>query len=336
MTPKQHLLTLYTRTPLHVGSGSSVDVVDLPIMRERITGFPIIPASSLKGVLLQRGRELRPSSATVPKDRAKKPKEILHPDNQLLFGAINSEGEGEDEKQLSHAGCVQIMEAKILAFPVRSLAGCFAWLTCPSVLRRFQRDTGQLTEIKDGNTLPLSIPEVIVDRVIAGKDLHVPQQNIVVFEEYALERNDAAAALDALAGALAGLCDDEIWTGPLDAATPRQPAKTGGVFTRLAIVSDETFQHFVTTCTEVVTRIAIDPATRTVAGKALFNQENVPCETLFYSVLTVLPARTGRGGPEADTALARLLPTEPPLLLQIGGDETTGHGLCACRRTSLA
>ena len=50
---KRHLLTLYTRTPLHVGSGTSVDVVDLPIMRERITGFPVIPSTSLKGVLLQ-------------------------------------------------------------------------------------------------------------------------------------------------------------------------------------------------------------------------------------------------------------------------------------------
>jgi hypothetical protein len=41
---KRHLLTLYTRTPLHAGSGASVDVVDLPIMRERITGFPVVPS----------------------------------------------------------------------------------------------------------------------------------------------------------------------------------------------------------------------------------------------------------------------------------------------------
>jgi CRISPR type III-B/RAMP module RAMP protein Cmr4 len=72
---KRHLLTLYTRTPLHVGSGTSVDVVDLPIMRERITGFPVIPASSLKGVLLQRGREVWPSTWTEPKKPNEKPKE---------------------------------------------------------------------------------------------------------------------------------------------------------------------------------------------------------------------------------------------------------------------
>ena len=49
MTTK--LLTIFTRTPLHVGCGSSVGAVDLPVIRERHTRFPIIPGSSLKGVL---------------------------------------------------------------------------------------------------------------------------------------------------------------------------------------------------------------------------------------------------------------------------------------------
>jgi len=36
-------------TPLHVGSGSDLGVVDMPIQRESHTGFPKIEASSLKG-----------------------------------------------------------------------------------------------------------------------------------------------------------------------------------------------------------------------------------------------------------------------------------------------
>src|SRR5208337_1926132 len=95
--------------------------------------------------------------------------------NQLLFGAVNSEGEGENRKQVSNAGCVQIMEAKILAFPVRSLAGCFAWLTCPAALERFQRDTGRKVAIP---------PRVDKDCVVAGADLVVDSR--VVLEEYAL------------------------------------------------------------------------------------------------------------------------------------------------------
>src|SRR5439155_14129022 len=110
---KRHLLTLYTRTPLHVGSGTSVDVVDLPIMRERITSFPVIPASSLKGVLLQAARE------KWGDPRAKFPP----PEARLLFGTadedeLDANGQPVKDangkaKKLIYAGCVQIMEAKI-------------------------------------------------------------------------------------------------------------------------------------------------------------------------------------------------------------------------------
>ena len=46
---KTRILYLFTRTPLHVGAGSSVGAIDQPVQRERHTGFPVIPASSLKG-----------------------------------------------------------------------------------------------------------------------------------------------------------------------------------------------------------------------------------------------------------------------------------------------
>ena len=45
------MLYLYVETPLHAGSGSSVGVVDLPIQRERVTGYPVVQASGLKGKL---------------------------------------------------------------------------------------------------------------------------------------------------------------------------------------------------------------------------------------------------------------------------------------------
>jgi hypothetical protein len=102
MNAMQHLFTLYTRSPLHVGSGTSVDVVDLPIMRERVTGFPVIPATSLKGVLLQRAREVFEDGKHV---RSKD----IPAAAKILFGNLTSEGEGDEKKQKSNAGCVQIM-----------------------------------------------------------------------------------------------------------------------------------------------------------------------------------------------------------------------------------
>ncbi len=300
----QHLLTIYTRTPLHVGTGTSVDVIDLPIMRERITGFPVIPASSLKGVLLQLARE------TFENGKYARSSEIPE-EAKILFGAI--EGKGENQK--SNAGCIQIMEGKILVFPVRSLAGCFAWLTCPTALKRFQRDTRRTFDI----------PPVDKDRVVAGAELIVNNQ--VVLEEYALELQPNSSGQAAkLAAELKDLCNDPLWGSKLAL--------------RIALVHDENFQHFVTTCTEVVARIAIDPETRTVKGAsgegggALFNQENVPCETLFYTVLTVLPPRR-KADKDPSELLAKLLPSENPIILQIGGDETTGHGLCETKRIEL-
>lgn len=294
---KKHLLTLYTRTPLHVGCGTSVDVVDLPIMRERITKFPVIPGSSLKGVLLQAAREHFENGTHA------RSKDGLPAEAKLLFGAIEKEGDTHN----SNAGCVQIMEAKLLAFPVRSLAGCFAWITCPAVLERYKRDTGSSFEV----------PQPEKDKVIAGSDLTAG--NHVVLEEYALAM-EAGKSISAVAAALKDSTQDPLWTANLEK--------------RLAIVHDENFQHFVTTCTEVVTRVKIDPRTRTVDGGALFNQENVPCEALFYSVLSVLAPRRPGSEDDPNTFLTSLLEKNPTL--QIGGDETTGHGLCETQLKTLA
>src|ERR1017187_241015 len=289
---KRHLLTFYTRTPLHVGSGTSVDVVDLPIMRERITGFPVIPSTSLKGVLREEARQKLGEETT-----------------RLLFGEDRQPS--EKEGIASHAGGVQIIEAKLLAFPVRSLAGCFAWLTCPTALRRFQRATG----------LSVTIPEPQPEHLIAGSDWLVAGRNEVVLEEYALSLQPGAAlnAASETAKGLHGLTADLLWQEELGK--------------RLAIVHDENFQHFVTSCTEVVARIAIDPSTRTNAGGALFNQENIPCEALFYSVLHVLPARKPGANGDLRQHLVNLLADAK--VIQIGGDETTGHGLCETKLQPL-
>src|SRR5439155_466845 len=40
----------------------------------------------------------------------------------------------------AHAGALSLTDARMLAFPVRSLRGVFAWVTCPAVLERLNRD----------------------------------------------------------------------------------------------------------------------------------------------------------------------------------------------------
>ncbi|RMD58772.1 type III-B CRISPR module RAMP protein Cmr4, partial [Candidatus Parcubacteria bacterium] len=45
------LMFLHALSPLHAGTGQGVGAIDLPIAREKGTEIPIVPGSSLKGVL---------------------------------------------------------------------------------------------------------------------------------------------------------------------------------------------------------------------------------------------------------------------------------------------
>ena len=317
----KHLLTLYTRSPLHVGSDTSVDVVDLPIRRERITHFPVIPDTSLKGVLRQEARDFAASESG-------KAKGFTLAVTDALFGAKDDPQKDEKGNDVLHAGCVQIMEAKLLAFPVRSLSGCFAWLTCPAALRRFHLDTATLVQNVNGTVKPIEIasPEADKALVTSKSIVIVPGKKEVVFEEYALDvmckASDSKKELDTE-------CADAVASvlGPLCANSLLKES----IAQRLAILSDEQFQHFVATCTEIVARIVIDPVKRTNTN--LFNQENVPCETLFYTVLRLFPARKPGATANLDSHLVTLL--GQATLLQIGGDETTGHGLCGVHCKAL-
>ena len=105
-------------TPLHNGSGEGLGIIDNPILRERTTQFPIIQASSIKGVLRDSYEERGSSDERGPIDF------------DMLFGP--SPGNGE-----KHSGAISFGDGQILAFPVRSVRGCFAWITSPHVLWRF-------------------------------------------------------------------------------------------------------------------------------------------------------------------------------------------------------
>jgi CRISPR-associated protein Cmr4 len=146
---KNRILYVFTRTPLHVGAGSSIGAIDQPVQRERHTGFPIIPGSSVKGVLRDHLRALG--------------KEVLDD----LFGK-------GDENENFTAGKISFGEARLLAFPVRSAKGAFALATSSLALQRFARDAG----------LKNPVPSAPADMTcLAGSKL-VFEKKGVVLEEY--------------------------------------------------------------------------------------------------------------------------------------------------------
>lgn len=283
MTTK--LLTIFTRTPLHVGCGSSVGAVDQPVARERHTGFPVIPGSAIKGVLADLWNE----TVVDPKDANGKRKIVRSKEGCALFG--------NDDTKNPSAGKLLVGEGKLLAFPVRSAKGAFAWLTCPCALNRFTRDTDATFQIPTFEDTTSAV-------VAQDSALCLKGKSKVVFEEYPLT---ASATLDAaLVDAFKKLSDDPVWQNE--------------VATHLAVVSDELFQYFAENACEIAQHNRIDDETGVVANGALFSQENVPSETIFYSVMNAQ---------EADP-LAQLESklNEEKNLLQIGADVTTGLGWC--------
>ena len=165
-------LTLFTRTPLHIGCGSSVGAVDQPILRERATGLPVIPGSALKGVLADLFLENN--------DRTEVGKRLLGED---------------DDKAKAKRGMLLVGEARLVAFPIRSAKQGFAWLTSPLLLQR-------LFPTED-----LNLPEVKDDTVCCNAALCV--SNKAIFEEYALARTDVFPP--ALQEKLRGLSTNRLW-----------------------------------------------------------------------------------------------------------------------------
>jgi CRISPR-associated protein Cmr4 len=100
----------------------------------------------------------------------------------------------------------------------------------------------------------------------------------------------------------------------------------------LCLLSDDDFTLFVRHATEVVARIGLDRDSKTAAKGALFYQELLPAESLLYSVVMAEASRAGGDQRKPATDVFRLF-TEKYLrsVLQVGGDETVGRGICSVR-----
>lgn len=283
------ILFLHALTPIHPGSGTAIGVVDLPVQRERHTDWPLIPGSALKGVLRDACR-----------------------------------GNGQDEQDLfvvfgpdtvdahAHAGALSLTDARPLAFPVRSLSGVFAWVTCPAVLDRLNRDLAI-----SGRTTLGDIPEIAPGQ--AALDVQSPllvEGNKVVLEEFDFTR--VGEAQEVLEWFGANISDDQ--------ATGSRMRKN------TVVLSDDDFTHFVRHATEVMARIGLDYQTKTVKGGALFYEEFLPAETVFYSLALATKSRRADRDMRPDQVFDYLEKTVPlPHIIQIGADETIGKGLCAAR-----
>lgn len=334
------MLYLYVETPLHAGSGTSLGVVDLPVQRERVTNYPMVQSSGIKGKLRAEAYEWQPF---VQKKDALKPAELAQlqqdpawrekPEDQrkqeaekrarkkaakelgleVVFGPESDEAD-------EHAGAFTPGDARLLLFPVRSLLGVFAWTTSKDVLARFCRDAKpaglQLTWQATGPTVEGAA------LVAAGNE--VGADGKVVLEEFAFDaKEDPQVKVIAEWLATHALPQDgeyAYWREKL----PKS----------LIILPENAFRDFTQFSTEVINRIRLERETKTAAGGALWSEEHLPTDTLLYTPLFATRPRGDKAPQGWQRNAQKVMDFVKNLNLdriQLGGDETVGRGLVKLR-----
>ena len=291
MFEQQSALFFYAVSPVHMGAGSAVGVIDNPIQRERHTRHPSFAGSGIKGAV-------RHGFAALGGDAAFA---------DALFGPDADSGD-------LHAGAVSFGDAQIVAFPVRCLRNGFVYATCGQALARAQRLLGMA-----GIAAPWQPPAPAEGRcaigntgLLSGGKLHLE----------AFEYQPQAGTEPQVQKIGRWLADQALPPGEGHAYFRDKLA------TDLVVLSDTDFSYFTEYATLVESHVRIDHETGTASSRGLFYTENLPPESVLLAPMMASATRTGRGQQTAAGAVMHLLKTAlHGKTLQIGGDATTGRGL---------
>jgi CRISPR-associated protein Cmr4 len=288
----------YAITPVRMGAGTALGLIDNPIQREVHTNHPVLAGSGLKGAMRHRAER---SWGDESKD--------------TVFGIF-----GPDSKEASDfAGAVSITDGVLVAFPVRCLKQGWIYATSASALARAAR----LLEVGDSGTSPWeAIPQDGDKALAASTEPAVEGRLILEAFEFPVEKHEAVekAAAWLAANALPGGDGHEFFCEKLK----RQ----------LVVLPEYAFGHFVERATVVEPHVRIDDTTGTADGGGLFYTENLPPESLMLALLMASDVRSGRAnGIKTATDVVKAVIDGvngagglDKQLLQIGGDATTGRG----------
>jgi len=279
----QRAFFIQALSPLHPGTGQAQGVIDLPIARLRGTGIPYLPGSSIKGVL----RDAYDRDGADPATK-KLANEVFGPPVDL----------GPDDARFS--GAVAFGDARLLALPVRSFHGTFAWVTSPLLLQLAQRDLSWEIGIPGGSSPRsrewIGLTETSI--LAANGKVFLEDIDCSVRKEEQVSVTDWAKRL----GSLVLAPDTALFAE------------------RFAVVDDETMTFLWESCTQVDARVRIDRDRGVVQDGALWYEESLPAETLLLGVVVVI---------KRDKDPTRFLDfclKNPPPALQFGGKATVGRG----------
>ena len=296
------LLGIRAESYVHVGVGQAFGDVDLPVVREAATGFPVIPGSALKGSL--RRAHWRHLGGETGEDGAAK----IYDDEKMLFGTTDAA-----------AGGLIIGDAQIVFLPMRCLGEAFVLLTCPLLLNRacrsFKRTGKEFPFNLAGDLQALTGHE-------ADKDaLYGQGSQLLMIEELPFD----GSAVGAIPSCMAKQMPEFI-----KALLPEADAHEAQTLaSRVAIVQDEIFSYFTRFALPVRTRNSLDEVTKIVKDGFLWSEEYVPPESILMAVIADRDWSDEATDPLGK--LASLINDGLKGFLQIGGNETVGQGIVSMR-----
>src|SRR5437660_8822914 len=290
------LTFLHALSPLHAGTGQEAGIIDLPIAREKATGLPFLPGSSLKG-------SIRASYDMQDPDQARECRKVFGPD----VG---------DQVEHGHASSVQFSDQRLLLLPIRSLAGSVAWVTSPYVLRRLARD------IEDADlALPKEPVPAVQDEensIVTSNQSKLLVDSSVYLEDLELKHSqfDESPAANAWASWIA------------ERVFPGDPSWQTTLKERFCIIHDDVFSFVLDTATEITARIKLKAEAKIVEDGGLWYEEALPTETILSGIVLVAPTKAADIRP---TRVFEILENRTQKTLQFGGKATVGRGLCRVR-----
>lgn len=208
-----------------------------------------------------------------------------------------------------YGSAIMVSDARLVLFPVRSLTSQFKWVTCPAVLTRLYEDMQRFGFSPDK---PESLGKIAKGEAITVND----DTNDVFLEEYRF--SISKETMNNIIKLLVALIKRE----GIEKSLTEQ----------LLIVNNDDFSYLVQHATPVNAHIAIDSATKTVTGGALWYEETLPPETLLYIGISAADARDDSALKAEDVlkGVTGMFIEKP--WLQMGGNETVGMGWCAVKK----
>jgi CRISPR-associated protein Cmr4 len=287
------LLFTHALSPLHAGTGQGVGVIDLPIAREKATGIPYLPGSSVKGTL---------------RDLCKDP---------LKEAAFGPETNRADE----FAGAAQFADQRLLLLPTRSLSGTFAWITSPYLLRRFLRDA-QDADSSHAAIIAPTVPDkkCLVVKADVGAQVGTKLKvKVGTVDKVVLEDLDLELTEDQLASQWAAKIGNDIFDDP---AWRKMFAE------RFCIVSDDVLSFLLDTATEITARIKLREDAKSVQRGGLWYEEALPTETILYGLVLATPTGYHSNNRLDEAKIFDVVANSIEPVVQLGGKATVGRGLC--------